>query len=179
MLGEFKSKIRHIFLYVLSIMPRPNSLEFIRGKGNNADCNITVDGYGNGFGIYYNAQITDDYEILFEKSNINAGAIEFSSSSKQFLFFIADGINKNEGDGVNWLIPLSIWGQRLDLPDLRVGIGGVMYPEANLHVKGKVRIDDTTSTTASAGTATLPSAPKAFLTINISGTDYKIPLYGV
>jgi len=37
----------------------------------------------------------------------------------------------------------------------------------------------TTSTTATAGTATLPANPVGFVTITIQGTDYKIPYYSV
>lgn len=34
------------------------------------------------------------------------------------------------------------------------------------------------SATATAGSATLPAAPKVFLTITVSGAAYKIALYG-
>ncbi|NPA52685.1 MAG: hypothetical protein GXO22_07300 [Aquificae bacterium] len=179
MFGELKAGLRKLLLYVLSVMPKENSLEFIRGRGIDADCNISVDAFNTGFGIYYNTQITKDYEVLIEKGGINAASIEFFSPSKHFYFNFADGTNRNEGDWADWLTPLSIWGRNLDFnnPDLRVGIGGVIYPEANLHVVGKVRIDDDISSSANAGSVSVPSACVGFLTVNINGRNYKIPLY--
>lgn len=35
----------------------------------------------------------------------------------------------------------------------------------------------TTSATATAGSASLPAAPSAFLILNVGGTAYKVPLY--
>jgi len=47
------------------------------------------------------------------------------------------------------------------------------------HVATDIRIDGTTSTSATAGSATLPSNPAGFLKINIEGNDYKLPYYNV
>ena len=52
-------------------------------------------------------------------------------------------------------------------------------PTHPLHVNGDIRIDGTTSTTATAGNATLPANPVGFLVVNIGGTDYKVPYYAV
>lgn len=42
-----------------------------------------------------------------------------------------------------------------------------------------VTIFNTTSTTATAGAATLPANPVGFIIIQINGTNYKIPYYNV
>jgi len=41
-----------------------------------------------------------------------------------------------------------------------------------------LRLDVITSTTALSGSASLPSGPVGFITVNIGGTDRKIPYYG-
>lgn len=59
-----------------------------------------------------------------------------------------------------------------------VGVGALV-PAARLHVTGTVRLDAAVSTSAAGGAATaLPAQPVGYLTINISGTDRKVPFYG-
>lgn len=58
-----------------------------------------------------------------------------------------------------------------------VGVG-TTAPTRKLHVNGDVRIDGTTSTSATAGAASaLPAAPSGYLQIDIGGTAYKVPYY--
>ena len=57
-----------------------------------------------------------------------------------------------------------------------VGIG-TTSPSSNLHVDGTVRLDVSTSTTATAGARTLPTNPVDFIIVNINGTNRKIPYY--
>ncbi len=62
-------------------------------------------------------------------------------------------------------------------PSGRVGIG-TDAPTRVLHVVGDVRIDGTTSTSATAGGASaLPAAPSGYLQIDIGGTAFKVPYY--
>ena len=61
----------------------------------------------------------------------------------------------------------------------RVGIN-VNTPGSALHVNGSVCLSGiATSTTATLGGATLPANPIGFVTINITGTNFKIPYYGI
>ncbi len=71
-------------------------------------------------------------------------------------------------------------------PSLSVGIEPVLgieftkLPDATLHVSGSVRLDGiSTSTTANVGAATLPANPVGFITINITGGNFKIPYYNI
>ena len=58
-----------------------------------------------------------------------------------------------------------------------VGIG-TASPGAVLHVNGTVRLDAATTTSATAGGASaLPATPAGYLTINVAGTDRKMPFY--
>jgi hypothetical protein len=52
-------------------------------------------------------------------------------------------------------------------------------PAAGATAVGQLGLGSTTATTATAGTQTLPANPAFFLTISLSGTTYKIPLYNV
>lgn len=56
---------------------------------------------------------------------------------------------------------------------------GIATPGAKLHVNGTVRVDGQTATGATAGADTLPSNPVGFITINLDGTNYKVPYYNV
>ena len=59
-----------------------------------------------------------------------------------------------------------------------VGIGTVPASGKKLHVAGEFRLDATTSTTATAGAnGDVPAQVVGYLTINIAGTDRKIPFY--
>lgn len=59
-----------------------------------------------------------------------------------------------------------------------VGIN-IPNPTATLHVNGSVRLDAALSTSATGGGASAPpSQPVGYLTINIGGTDRKVPYYG-
>jgi len=44
---------------------------------------------------------------------------------------------------------------------------------------GKCRLDNVSTATANAGAATLPANPVGFITINVDGTDQKIPYYDI
>ena len=58
-----------------------------------------------------------------------------------------------------------------------VGVG-TASPSARLHVNGSVRLDAATTTSATAGGASaLPALPAGYLTVNIGGTDYKLPYF--
>jgi hypothetical protein len=60
-----------------------------------------------------------------------------------------------------------------------VGIG-TAAPGRKLHVAGEVRLDATTSTSATAGAnGDVPAQVVGYITINIGGTDRKIPYYAV
>jgi hypothetical protein len=94
-----------------------------------------------------------------------------ASSANNGSFFIGDV-------GTNVVGPSII---RLIIDNTgKVGVG-TSTPANMLHVNAgsstAVRIDGATSTTASSGSATLPSRPVGFLTVNIGGTDRKIPYY--
>lgn len=53
-------------------------------------------------------------------------------------------------------------------------------PNSALHVNGDVTLSGiATSTTANVGSATLPALPVGFVTINITGGNFKIPYYNV
>lgn len=58
-----------------------------------------------------------------------------------------------------------------------VGIG--TSPSATLHVNGSVRLDGitTTSSATSGGATALPALPAGYVTINIAGTNYKLPYF--
>jgi len=187
MLGEFTTKIRALLMHLSNIMPNPQNIgEVFRGRGKQADFNITIDDTDTGSGeinLFWNVANKDDNGYsgrFFEKGETRSGWIRFAPNVRTFEILVADGGNAGELIDWNWtpLISSVAFGST-DNPDVRLGIGVMSPPQANLHVKGKVRIDDTTSTTATAGTATLPTNPVAFLTLNINGTNYKIPLYGV
>jgi hypothetical protein len=59
------------------------------------------------------------------------------------------------------------------------GIG--ITPSAKLHVNGSVRFDGiAVATSATAGAASaLPATPQGYVTINIAGTNFKVPYYQV
>lgn len=58
-----------------------------------------------------------------------------------------------------------------------VGIG-TSSPTAKLHVNGPVRLDASTTTSATAGAnGDVPAQVVGYLTVNINGTDRKIPYY--
>lgn len=60
-----------------------------------------------------------------------------------------------------------------------IGIG-VFNPSAKLHINGSLCLSGiATSTTANVGTATLPANPVGFVTINITGSNFKIPYYNI
>ena len=46
-------------------------------------------------------------------------------------------------------------------------------------ITGNVALTNTTSITATAGTHTLPANPVGFVTININGTNFKLPYYNL
>ena len=192
MLGEFKTKVKNALIYLLSIIPKDNLGEKLRLKGSQADVTINVDDGDGAISIYYNVQnkeVGGWQEQRFEKSGVSAGWIMLNPNNRAFWVSMADGSNANSGD----LINLSDWKDFISAfmfgtfpnAESRIGIGiGNTLPASALHLKGKIRVDDSslttvTSNTASAGTATLPTNPVMFLIINVNGTDYKIPLYGV
>ncbi|HRE41947.1 MAG TPA: hypothetical protein PLG90_11495 [Ignavibacteria bacterium] len=61
--------------------------------------------------------------------------------------------------------------------DGTVGIGTTADVPQSLYINGDVRMDLTTSTSATSGIRTLPDNPEGFIILNISGTNYKIPFY--
>ncbi len=189
MLGEFKTKVKNALIYLLSVIPKDNFGEKIRLKGSDADMTINVDDGNGAINLYYNVQnkeVGGWPENQFEKDGVNAGCIMLYPNGRNFEVMIADGSNAKAGDWIDWMSMLTcrIVGTPPNI-ESRLGIGtGNLSPASALHLKGKIRVDDSpittvTSNTATAGTATLPTNPVMFLIINVNGTDYKIPLYGV
>lgn len=62
-------------------------------------------------------------------------------------------------------------------PDGSISINSTTDVGQSFYINGDLRVDGTTSTTATAGAQTLPANPVGFLIINISGTNYKLPYY--
>jgi hypothetical protein len=85
----------------------------------------------------------------------------------------ADNANGNSGGTVARNLVLQPSGAN-------VGIGPISNPGFTLHLNGSLGLSGiTTSTTAVAGGATLPANPVGFVTINITGGNFKIPYYNI
>jgi hypothetical protein len=60
---------------------------------------------------------------------------------------------------------------------LYLGVLGVTAATPSVGGSGQLLLGNTTASTATAGGATLPSAPATFLSINLNNATYKVPLY--
>lgn len=94
-----------------------------------------------------------------------------SAGSASFMNWYNSGIYSHLNIGTNRTTRI-----RLNA-DGTVSIGTTADVPQSLFINGDVRLDITTSTTATSGTRTLPGNPEGFIILNISGTNYKIPFY--
>ncbi|WP_457642651.1 hypothetical protein [Persephonella sp.] len=183
MIGEFKAKVREILSYVIGLQPKKENIgEKIRFSGDNADFNITIDENGIGaVNFLYNLVNKDDggWNFLFFEKGGTPAAFMYLDPYIGFGVDIADTTAAQAGDYFDDHA-IRLFNIQKNSAEINTKVSIMAgIPQAELHVKGKVRIDNPISWTATAGTAALPTNPVAFLTINVNGTDYKIPLYGV
>jgi len=133
----------------------------------------------------------DECLTMVSSNNYKAGFRLDTANSSQ-LFYVATrasmlGNGTDESVGL-YMDPNNVANKRLDfanggntihmsiLANGNVGIG-TTSPGSKLHVAGNIRVDGTTSTSATGGSFTLPGNPVGFLQINIGGTNYKLPYY--
>jgi len=127
-------------------------------------------------GIEFGHDPTNDWGFVesFTASDTAYRPFLFSAQNVRFLI---------EPTGVSGNLPTELY----RFTDTGLGIL-TTAPTHPLHVAGDIRTDGTinwadttnyTSTTATAGTATLPSAPEGFIIIQVGGVNKKIPYYGV
>jgi len=112
----------------------------------------------------------DPSSKIYYGMGVNPGNLQIFSASGQKTSI--GGIDFNNGTG--WKESVTV-----DNANNRLGIN-VAAPAYNLHVSGTVGLAGiSTATTAVAGGATLPANPVGFITINITGSNFKIPYYNV
>jgi hypothetical protein len=158
---------------------------------NNAE-RMRIDSSGNvgigGSPTYALDLRTPGARLLISPSTASNSAVAMYANASGYAF---SGVDNSVGTVSGTAYAATLWHQgayplvlgtnnaermRIDSSG-NVGIG-TSSPAAKLHVAGEVRIDATTSTTATAGAnGDVPAQVVGYITVNIAGINRKIPYY--